>query len=93
MWDAGTEATPKGPAGAKAGAKDEAKVGVAPVAAAEKPEAVYRSSGREWTNASTAQTSAWTGSKSAWTGSSRAAEAVEPGGLIRKRPLSRSEED
>ena len=92
MWDAGTEATPRGPAGAKAGAKVEAKVGAAPVAA-EKAEAGYRSSGRGWTNAPTARTRAWTESKSAWTDSSRAAKAVEPGGLIRGRPLSRPEED
>jgi hypothetical protein len=97
LWDAGTEATPRGPAGAKAGAKAEAKVGAAPVAVrveeAGKPEPEYMSSGRGWTNASTARTRDWTGSKSAWTGSSRAAKAVEPGGLIRGRPLSRPEED
>ena len=82
----------RGPTGAKTGAK----VGVAPVAAvpvaAEKAEAEYRSSGRGWTNASTARTRDWTGSKNAWTDSSRAAKAVEPGGLIRGRPLSWSEE-
>jgi hypothetical protein len=78
---------PTGPTGVQAGAKVGAKVGAGPVEAAEKSEAGYRSSGRGWTNASTAQTSAWIGSKSAWTGSSGAAGAVEPGGLIRERPL------
>jgi hypothetical protein len=86
LWGAGTEATPRGPAGAKAGVKAEAKVGAAPVEAAEMPEPEYMSSGRGWTNASTARTRDWTGS-------SRAAKAVEPGGLIRGRPLSRPEED
>lgn len=63
-----------------------------PVEAAEKAEAEYRSSGRGWTNASTARTRDWTGPKSAWTDSRRVAKAVEPGSLIRGRPLSWSEE-
>ena len=93
MWDVGTEATPRGLAGARAGAKAGAKVGAAPVVAAEKAETGYRSSDRGWTNASTAWTRVWTGSKSAWRGSTRAAEAVDPQGLIRERPLARPGED
>ena len=84
----------RGPAGAKTGAKvGVAPVEAVPVEAAEKAEAEYRSSGRGWTNASTAWTRVWIGSKSAWRGSTRAAEAVDPQGLIRERPLSRPGED